>query len=684
MLFLAAILSSTLLTNAADVAAAVLAQRADSAFSLQGTIVASSERNEYPVVLADGSGCMTFRFELADRVGHPLRAGDRVRIEGRTRSYQNEFVLASCERMTTLGSGRPIPPQSLSLADLKRGLGDNRLVRIGGKITEIFRDEIAPRWTFFTIEAEGRSVYATVRDDCIPQQALSHLLYADVVVTGVSLPVENGSRRLIGRTVQLLEPDALTVIAPPPDDPFDVADLDSLPLGNPEDVRTSGRRQSSGRTIARWGENNVLIRTHGGKVHRIELASADRPAVGSWIRAVGTPETDLYRLNLSNAIWRDEPPPENPPPDSTPRDLADLIRSDDEAPAAIKAHHYGQLVHLSGRVIDRPSGRPFRLLLRSSNLQLTIDASSAPEALAGIVPGCQVEATGVYLAEVDNWSPGAPFPHVRNALVVLRDETDVRILSRPTWWTPGRLTAVVIALFTVLVVIFAWNRFLNRLVERRSRELFRVQVAHAGESLRVEERTRIAVELHDSLSQFLTGIAFQIDAAVSIVREDLDSATQFLAVAKRTLLSCREELRRCLWDLRNHSLEDADFEEAIRRTVRPGSGGASVIVDFRIPRAGLSDTTAHAILCIVRELAVNAVRHGGATEIHIAGNQTDGRVCLSVEDNGRGFDPLSRPGPGEGHFGLQGIRERLVRLGGGMKIDSAPGRGTRILVEIGK
>ena len=106
--------------------------------------------------------------------------------------------------------------------------------------------------------------------------------------------------------------------------------------------------------------------------------------------------------------------------------------------------------------------------------------------------------------------------------------------------------------------------------------------------------------------------------------------------------------------------------------------GVAVAVRFNVPRERISDNTAHAILRIIRELATNAVRHGKANRIDITGAIRNGRLDLRVRDNGFGFDPDSRPGVGEGHFGLQGVAERVRRLDGEMRIDSRVGSGTDI------
>ena len=103
-------------------------------------------------------------------------------------------------------------------------------------------------------------------------------------------------------------------------------------------------------------------------------------------------------------------------------------------------------------------------------------------------------------------------------------------------------------------------------------------------------------------------------------------------------------------------------------------------IRFSLRRNELTDNTAHAILRIVRELAVNAVRHGGASEIRVAGSVEEHRILFSVRNNGKGFDPLNVPGMDEGHFGLQGIRDRVKQMNGGMKVDSSPATGTKVSI----
>ena len=86
------------------------------------------------------------------------------------------------------------------------------------------------------------------------------------------------------------------------------------------------------------------------------------------------------------------------------------------------------------------------------------------------------------------------------------------------------------------------------------------------------------------------------------------------------------------------------------------------------------------VLKIVRELVVNAIRHGNAAHVRIAGEQNEDSIKFSVRDDGSGFDCAAAPGPTQGHFGLQGIRERVDEFGGTVEVESECGMGTKVTV----
>lgn len=269
-----------------------------------------------------------------------------------------------------------------------------------------------------------------------------------------------------------------------------------------------------------------------------------------------------------------------------------------------------------------------------------------------------------------------------NWLVTTRNDESAQVFKLPRFLTVFNAILFAAGLLILFLSILVWNTLLRRLVDRRSRELTNERLAAFASSLKVEERTRLAVELHDTIAQTLTGISLEVDAARDFSRTDAAEMERHLDCASRTLTSCRNELRNCMWDLRNQTLEDISMDEAIRRTLAPHLSGAELAVRFAVDRDLFSDNTALSILRITRELTLNAVRHGKATSIKVAGCIEGNKLLFSVKDNGCGFDPSDIPGVEQGHFGLQGVTERVETLGGTLMIDSSPEAGSRISISI--
>ena len=148
------------------------------------------------------------------------------------------------------------------------------------------------------------------------------------------------------------------------------------------------------------------------------------------------------------------------------------------------------------------------------------------------------------------------------------------------------------------------------------------------------------------------------------------------------LQSCRTELKNCLFDLRNDTLAEKTFDAAIRRTLAPFADQVEISVRFNVSRARFDDAVAHAILAIVRELVANAIRHGHAWTVKVAGALDKDELLFSVRDDGCGFDPEHRKRSDDGHFGLDGICERLENLNGSLEFAPAPNGGTKAVVRI--
>jgi signal transduction histidine kinase/sugar lactone lactonase YvrE len=196
------------------------------------------------------------------------------------------------------------------------------------------------------------------------------------------------------------------------------------------------------------------------------------------------------------------------------------------------------------------------------------------------------------------------------------------------------------------------------------------------------ERERIAGDLHDSLAQTLTGLALQI--------ESTDQALADTAVARHHVRRARdlvreslEASRRSVWNLRARN-DGSGLAGALSRLGEPfdDADGSRVAVAVAGPERPLPAMVESHLLRIGQEAVANAIRHGQAQHVRIQLRFENGRVLLLVDDDGAGFSPGELPHPRDGHFGLTGMRERTRQLHGSLSVDSRPGAGTHIRVEV--
>lgn len=634
--------------------------------------------------ILDASGAAIVRKDQRIR-SFTANAGDIIRVSGFIRRESpNERTNANCTNIVRVGHSPAPPVPDVTPEDLQDDRYDFRPVHLTGIIRDVMQDEIDPNFMFLVFNCRGEFVFTPIAANGPFAGKPENLIGRKIELTGVCDPFHVGSRTQIGKLLYSLGDTGIKLAKPSGYALFTAPDISQLLGHSPQEISKLDRHRASGKVIAVYRKGLILVKTPSGHLVSAELADAVSPNYGQMVDLVGFPESDLYHINLARALWRPAQQAEDVCEGPT-NDIgaASRLMTDDVGRQLYDPHAHGTTVRCRGKVcsIVRPeSGTPL-LNLQDGGAILPVDVSGIPAVLSKVDIGYEVEVTGTCVMESEHWRPNMIFPKIKQALVVPRSETDIVILSRPSWWTPSRLFTVIGALFLSLVGILVWNVSLRVLAQRRGHELFKSQIAKVASELRVGERTRLAVELHDSITQNLTGVTLQLDAASNAREENPVEADAMLGIARRSLQSCLDELRRCLWDLRSEALEEPDFNEAIRIALKQVSANADIAIRFNIRRNRLSDATAHAILRIIRELVSNATRHGRATKIRIAGEMLADRIHFAVTDNGCGFETGAAPGPGDGHFGLSGIRERLKDLHGTLLLSSSD-KGTRAEVTI--
>ncbi|MDZ7962019.1 MAG: sensor histidine kinase [Aulosira sp. DedQUE10] len=236
---------------------------------------------------------------------------------------------------------------------------------------------------------------------------------------------------------------------------------------------------------------------------------------------------------------------------------------------------------------------------------------------------------------------------------------------------------------SLIFVLLLMNTVLS---ERQSRE----ELAVANEKLRqyalkienqatLEERNRIAREIHDSLGHSLTALNLQLETALKLSQSKPDKAQDFLVRAKELGSKALQDVRQSISTMRSHPLQEQSLEQAIRLLLEDfhHANGFSPICLINLENA-LPSELKIAIYRIIQESLTNISKYAKATEVRIEIDKIPKALRLSIQDNGRGFD-FKQNTTG---FGLQSMRDRSLAIGGVFNIISAPGTGCKITVDI--
>lgn len=209
----------------------------------------------------------------------------------------------------------------------------------------------------------------------------------------------------------------------------------------------------------------------------------------------------------------------------------------------------------------------------------------------------------------------------------------------------------------------------------------------------MEERNRMAREIHDTLAQGFSGIILQLEAAEQAIGSDLPALQRHLNQARSLARKSLAEARRSVWNLRPQALEQRPLAEAIKQETDKFTQSTGVKVKLNIlgEKRDLPPEIEAGILRILQESMTNVRKHAKATEVEVNISFNDSMTELTVRDNGVGFKPKTSTEISEGKkksdtFGLISMRERARGLGGTFEVQSRAGKGTlvKIVIPIGK
>lgn len=647
------------------------------------------------VFLQDGTAGIFFQLD-GRRSPKP---GDQVRVRGVT--YPGLYVtgIADADFEVTGRAGLP-DPRAVGFDELASGRYHYQLVSVEGIVRSV--SPVSESDGLVRV-ALGARVFEIRVDEPPPLEAAEELVDSRVRVTGLAAGRINLRRQLVAPYLRCRDWSGFEILekAPP---------LDGIPNASPEqlltfDVEGSARNRVRlrGTVLANFPGGDLFLRGEEGAAIGVSLAAgevAKAPEddgirksdirVGDLVEVIGFPELKSYSATLGDGriVEREEA---EALPEAVPVSLADLAQGERD----------GDLVAVRGQLADLfQDGRGRVLVLRDGDRSLRVRAPADLEpAFSSLAPGAELAVTGI--CQVETSRSAAQYRAAPESLSLrARLPSDIRLLRPPQWWTPRRLLFALAGLALVVVLAALWIGLLQRQVRRQTAALRRRIESEAA----LEERQRLAREFHDTLEQDLAGLSLRLDAAAA--REVRTGAGDgvgggdekmhaFLEGARSLISRIQGETRNLVADLREERSASTDLVEALAEAVasfpeevgpeirfgiadgsadgqEEGSGGASDL-------PAVSSRSAHHLKMIVREAITNAVKHAEAERILVAARVADGRLVLTVTDDGRGFDAGTETRGRSGHFGCMGIRERARKIGAEVDWTSSPG-GTTVAV----
>ncbi|MGN9843747.1 GAF domain-containing sensor histidine kinase [Nonomuraea sp. H19] len=302
------------------------------------------------------------------------------------------------------------------------------------------------------------------------------------------------------------------------------------------------------------------------------------------------------------------------------------------------------------------------------------------------------------------WDAIGPLPRQHGMLgAMLREGDPVRLPDlrkdpRFEWWPKAHpvmkdfLGVPIRDGEQVLGIIFLANKRKLGGFTQADQDLLTLFAAHAAIALAnarlyergrelamLEERNRVARELHDAVTQKLFSLRLTAQAAGAMLESAPDQAAVELERVQRLAGEALAELRAVIVELRPAELDRHGLAETLRKHVRMLDRLHPSVVAFDCAELPPLDSAVEvAVLRVAQEALHNALRHSGAAQVRVRLSYEDGKLALTVSDDGSGFEQVDSRG-----LGLVSMRDRAEAVGGVMTVESARGQGTTVRVEVG-
>ncbi len=579
--------------------------------------------------------------------------GDLVEVEGVT--GPGKFAPVILERKTqVVGTGTLPDTRIYRFSELSGGQQDSQWTEVRGIVRAVSIDHTSWPETVLAMTVASGGGSFNVRVPITHEQDFSSWVDSEVLIEGVCGSLFNNQRQLIRVLYYVPDLRFIRVEMQAKEVPFSALMRFAPGDGSQHRVRVQGvvTYQQPGQALFLQDHEQGL---------RV-LTQQDGPlAVGDVVDVLGFPAVGESAPLLEDAAFHRVD--HAPLPQPVKLDLAIPWEQYDGALVTTDA----ALLHVE----PQPNG--LRLLLQQGDVvfEAMLEPRDVAASLASLRVNSMLRITGICLVRNGGlWSIPQSFR------VLLRTPEDVTVLKAASWWNLRNALWLIGLMAAALLVVLTGMVVLGRRL-REQMAIIRQKLQHGAV---LEERNRIARELHDTLEQELAAITMQLDLALDRFRQAPQVAFRALDAARSMSRHSMIEARRSVWDLRCDLLEKGDLPSALDRIVRSlaNEGKAEIHVNVSGTPQRLPGRIEMNLLRIGQEAVANAVKHGQASLIEIDLRYSRHNVILEVSDDGRGFD--AEQASAVGHFGMLDMRERAESLRSQFQIVSLPGRGTHITI----
>jgi len=621
---------------------------------VRGVITASNHGDRWCSLQDDTRGIF---------VGYPTLtnpfpdSGELWEVVGHT-APGNFAPIIVAERMRRLGQGRMPEPARPGWSELANGSLDVQWVEFHGVISGVQSNRLTLVMPEGPLEVQMENYF---------EADLRAYRHAVVSLRGILFAIWNADTREVRFGNLLMRNARVSVEVKAPADPFDAPIKSARDLLR-FDAQAAVLHPVKVRAQALYTDAQEVFAMDADCGLRVLTADTTIVQPGDWFEAVGYSEIGGPSPRVCYALVRKTGEGNLP--------NARVLGGNDVTREGLDA----LLVCIPGKLtgVHWEEHSPVLEMQSAGQLFFARVKSASPE--WSLRPGSQLQLTGVYAQTGPTRRLAG---QAKGFELLLNSAADIRVLSQPSWWTLGRLGAVVGLLLVILLLAVGWITQLRHQVEQRTAQLereTRQRERAEGQRAIEAERSRIARDLHDDLGSSLTEIGVLASTGQrQPVGGDHTTLFRNIAARARGLIGALDVI---VWavDPDDNSLQSlADYLSGFAGDFLLHSGLACRFkVPVTFPPVTLGGQVRHAVLLAVKESLNNLVRHAAATQVEFGMGLVEGVLEIVIRDNGKGFNVSAGA---DGH-GLKNLPTRLAKLGGSSQVDSVPGQGTTVTIRL--